>query len=308
MMAILGSEAEHTREHRSFRLDGTLITVLEDVTRGVEEGDAGLKSCALGALAAGDAGARPAEISARHHREVQVIEDEDECFNAMGEMLTQGFSFADVAKSIQLGGGTTHLLALERWCDLVRLKCNADVSPASWRCSEPHKNRQRCRRALRALRDVPGGNTHVSVLHVVYGWADPFVTSLTPDARTLLTERLGREFAPLARYTDAVEERRLAMVKADAARHDSADGVVTLISRRARLAWADRCISSGDALRAALADPPNKTSDESSAAYRERVLGPARAERDAFLTAVKIEANRMLTTASLAYQAAWLRS
>lgn len=308
-------------EHRSFRLTGALIAVLEDVTRGAEEGDAGLKSCAIGALAAGDAGAKSAEITTRHHREVEVIEDEDECFNAMGEMLAQGFSYADVAKVIQLGGGATHLLALERWCDLVRLKCNVDMAIPVWRSSNAHRDRRRCRRALHAMRELAGGHTHVSVLHVVYGWPDPFPTSLTNDARVLLTERLGREYTPLARYTDTVEDHRQAMVEAEALRVPDRDTFGHWFATRhleaqptgddglyeAHRAWADRCISSGDAIRHALTDPP-KQAGESTAAYRERSLTEARARRDAFLTNVKLDANRMLTSASIAYQAAWLRA
>lgn len=290
------------KEHGAFRLDGRLIAVIEDIARGVEEGDSGLKSCAAADRDA-SCGVSRSDASTMQRNAV-LIEDEDECFDAIGTALADGFSFAEVAKMVQLGGGATHLLALERWCQLVRLECNADYQPARWNASPLHERRSRCRRTFQALRSEPGGNDAVAILHIVYGWPDPFLLTLTPDVRLAL----GREFAPLARYTDTVEAKRQELVHREAASTTRSKDVVPLVEYGARLRSADRCISSGDALRAAFAPPRPKTGSESNDEYRGNVTDPAKEARAAFLTAVRLDANRMLTAASLAYQDAWRRN
>jgi hypothetical protein len=321
----LGSD----REHGAYRLDAKRIAILEDVTRGIEEGEAGLKSISEGAANAAASGASASEIALQHHRDLQIIEDEDECFNAIGDMLFAGFSFAEVAQRVRLSGGATKMLALERWCARAGIRCNPDVTPAAWRGSNVHEDRRRARRAIAHLRQTHEGTQHAAVLYVVYGHPDPTLAWVerfdrdvdtapaghTPklDAAdretyklgTLLLDKLGRELAPLARYTDAVEAKRQALVT-DLARH------------RAQHAWADRMISSGDALRAACApfrEPkPVQGSGEPKVHWMRRCEERnerKRAHEDArasFLTAAKLDANRMLTDASLAFDAAWRAS
>lgn len=315
-------------EHRSFRLSKHMIAVVEDVARGIEEGESGLKSCAVGAMAAAEAGAKTAEVATRHHHEVAIVEDEDECFNLIGDYLAQGFTFAEVKDIVALGGAGTHLLALDRWCERIRLECNPDLPPATahgmyvWTSSTLHERRRRCRGAFRALRSTDAGLKHAAVLHVVYGWPDPFIRSLGPDVESAL----GREYGPLARYTDVVETKRQELVRAEAARRhrayvspvlrqpegslaaalafdserrealrlaakhgvEASRNVFDLERQRSLQAWADRVVSSGDALRAAT----DKDATEKS-------------EREMFITNVRIEANRMLTEASLAFFEAW---
>lgn len=168
---------------------------------------------------------------------------------------------------------------------------------------------------MAALRTTTEGNAHAAVLHIVYGRLDPFVHTLPAE----IVAELGREFAPLARYTDEVEVRRVAMARNEAlaaATRDSCLGlraeeqatwVQDLARHRERVRWADRVLSSGDALRAAFAPPRVRTVDESKEQYREHVYLPHRDARDAFLTHVKLDANRMLTSASLSFKDAWLR-
>lgn len=282
---------DEVREHQAFRLPGWLIAIIEDVARGVEEGEAGLKSCGAADVDA-SAGVSRSDAKAMHHG-VTEIEDEDECFDRIGDYLANGFSFGEIAKLVSLSGDGVHLLALERWCSLARLECDADeelptpLASRRWRGSKRHEQRQRCRRTMRLLRVTPGGGTHASVLHIVYGWPDPFLRTLTPEARSALGE-----FGPLARYTDAVEAKRRELVAAEATGLGAKDSIVDLALHRSRLAWADRVISSGDALRAAA----------------DRLVTHDKNARDAFITQVRIEANRMLTAASTAFLDAWQRS
>lgn len=345
-MTTPGAETfDAPREHRSFRLSAVLITTIEDLAHGIEAGESGLKSCAIGALSGASMGASAAEVNAAHHREVNVIEDEDECFNQIGDLLAEGFSHEEVAKMVTLGGGATHMLALERWCDRVRLRCRPDDAVPSWSASASREKQRRAHRTMTALRATPAGVTHAAVLHIVYGWPDPFVRSLPPE----IVVELGPEFARLARYTDAVEAHRIGMAHAVAARvHASAparpvpapgegwlgeavsadarlgedirmavaggyaaaerSNVLDLVRHRDRLRWADSVISSGDALRDAVASPRGRRDDESKEQYREHVYVPARDARETFLTAVKLDANRMLTDASLAFRDAWQAS
>ncbi len=325
------------REHQGFRLDGRLVTLIEDLATGVEEGDAGLKSCTMGAVSAAAAGATAAQVNAAHHRELAVIEDEDECFDAIGDLLAQGFSHGEIAKMVTLGGGATHLLAVERWCDRVRLGCDADHDAETkhqslpWSGSALHERRRRARRAIAVMRQTSSGCDHVAVLFIVYGHPDPMLMSakkfmheqetapageppkLDPADRAVFNLaksllEMGNELAPLARYTATVEARRLEMVHLDAARRlRRVDGVIPLADHRARTAHAERILSSTDALRDGLAPAAPKRDDEERAEYEDR-LARARAERLVFVSAVKMDANRMLTDASTAFRDAWLRA
>lgn len=350
------------REHQSPRLPAQMLATIEDIAKGVEAGDSGLKSCSVATLAAAAAGADSKETSRRHHRDVEAYDDEDACFAAMGDLLAAGFSFAEVRKRVTLSGGATHMLALERWCDRVRLSCDADaerpteMTSAPWEGGKLHERRRRCERAMRELRATTKGTDHAAVLHIVYGWADPFVNTLPPEVRVAL----GPEFAPLARYTDVVEAKRLSMVReatsagskvyvpaagcglrglvAAAAETDEMlrlaaahgdrgtarrasitreEGTALFDLERARSLrnWHDRNITSGDALRAAVASFPEampvqgptetKRQIQARKDARKARLAEHRAAVKAFITAVKVDANRMLTEASLAFRAAW---
>lgn len=111
--------------------------------------------------------------------------------------------------------GDVHLFDVEKWCDGNELL-------APWGPKERWVRRRRVRRALAHLHGRPDGLRHVGVLHVHYGWPDPFVRSLPPNVRKDLDELAG-----LARYTDAVEDHRRAMVAA------AADEAATQLQARA---------------------------------------------------------------------------
>ncbi len=292
MVAVATTTGSTFREHTSFRLEPKVLALIEDVARGVLETEGGLKSSGLAEID-GVCGISKADRRAMH--EAELVSDEDECFDRIGEYLANGFSFSEVAGMVQLDPGATHLLTLERWCGLVRLKCDQDTSPPTWRSGSFHANRTKAWRLLRSMMDSPEGYTHAAVLHIVYGPADPFVRTLPEEVRV----SFGKEFAPLARYTDVVEAKRQDLVREEASRGN----VIDLAKRES----ADRIITSGDALRAAIAPVRFRHADEDEHEYKANVKVPAKEARDAFLTAVRIEANRMLTNASLAFHAAWQR-
>lgn len=310
------------REHAPFRLEARLLAILEDLATGVEAGDAGLKSCALGAVSAGlIVGAEAKEVSHRHHREVEVIEDEDECFNQIGSLVAAGYSFREVADRVELGGGNTHLLALERWCDRVRLGCDADAELATphasvpWSGSALHERRHRGHRAVALLRQTPEGAAHAAILFIVYGGRDTFAETLPAE----IVVALGREFAPLARYTDVVERLRLEMAHREGARAATdANGAVSLAGFRERRDRADRLLTSGDAIRSAVSaflEPGLVQGGDESRHHWEARIAERKVRRlahgalvDAFVLQVKVEASRMLTEASVAFRDAWMAS
>ncbi len=310
------------REHGGYRLDGRLIAVIEDIAKGVEEGESGLKSCAAGDSAASAGpkqadGTREKGVSKASLRAMQSGEsssgaaEEAERLEEIGRLLDEGYSHAEIDKFLCAKGGDAddgvrvHLLAIERWCELIRLKCDPDMKPNRRLASCPftfsrgHRDRLRCRRTFDDLRGltptgkepIANGTTHAAVLHIVYGWPDPFFEKLTPDIKLTL----GREFGPIARYTDTVETKRQSMVWDEANERCARAGsdVVDLDRRRAMLRWCDQVISSGDAFRAGIAHPANEAAKEA---------------RKDFLIQVKVDANRMLSAASTAYGAAWRRN
>lgn len=314
-----GPDSNHSAgEHRSFRLDAERIGLIADIASGSEEGDAGLKSCALADFSAKVVvGLTEAETKAHHRSAATVVDDWDEFFNRVGDYAAEGFSFEEIHRLVKMPDGDVHLLALENWIERLRLRCNANVTPTRWQGSRDHEKRRRARRALEAMkfdwdgRPSAAGVSDVAVLHIVYGLQDPFVRSLSPDVRAAF----GREFAPIARYTDTVEAKRQELVRAEALRAATgpmADGegagVVDLNRHRERSRWAERVISSGDALRAATAPARARATDEPTEQYRERVSSPWKAAREVFITGVRIDANRMLTEASTAFADAWRRS
>jgi len=198
---------------------------------------------------------------------------------------------------------------------------------------------QRCRRAIARLH-AQGDSRSVSILFVAYGYPDPLAKQL-PEL-----EQLGPVLGSLARYTDAVEGKRLELVKQEAARLRAGwagpsampgddDGrwaaVFDLVHERDARARADRLIGSVDALRAALApfaEPMpqprwvpgarHETHTEVKLENPMQLEGrrAARKEREAhhkerkatFVSQVWIEALKMLSGAEKAYHEAWLRS
>lgn len=133
--------------------------------------------------------------------------------------------------------------------------------------------------------------------------------------------RLGAELRGLDPATDAVE-RQSGSERARAALAmglDAAAGnarVVDLARVRDRHRWADRSVASSDALRDALApfcEPAvvlapgePKLAYEARRAAREARKDAHRDRAGAFVTALRLEAARMLSDAERAYHAAWL--
>lgn len=193
-------------------------------------------------------------------------------------------------------------------------------------CSAPVVSRWRqkilrCRRALVRMREA-GDHRDVSVLHVAYGYPDPIVRQL-PDLLGMSVK-----IGVLVRYTDAVEDKRQEMVRAEAVRTArdfsgrgyEGDGkqLVDFIERRNRTRTADAIISSADALRSALA-PFGEASvvrmgDEGTLDYEARKEARRgreeayRQKRSAFLTKAKIQAVKMLAEAEERYHQSWLAS
>ncbi len=182
-------------------------------------------------------------------------------------------------------------------------------------CSAPVVSRWRqkilrCRRALVRMREA-GDHRDVSVLHVAYGYPDPIVRQL-PELLSM-SVKLG----VLVRYTDAVEEKRTEMVRAEATRRN-ASNVIDLNQRRSLLRYYDRIISSSDALRSALAPFGEasvvRTGDEGTLDYEARKEARRgreeayRQKRSAFLTKAKIQAVKMLAHAEERYHQSWLAS
>ncbi len=200
-------------------------------------------------------------------------------------------------------GRQTDPCALVGLENVVAKKNDEAVKFLVWR-----KSVLRCRAALRLMRER-GEHAPASVLMVAHGYVDP-LTLQFPELSAM-----GSELANLVRYTDIVEQKRREMARTEASASNRFDEPVDLNMHRERLARADRCISSSDALRAALAtfhEPFPDREGESIAEHETRKAGH-RARRDghkarsaAFLLEAKIQARRMLEDAERAYQRAWL--
>lgn len=196
----------------------------------------------------------------------------------------------------------------ERYADMAVQFSAVDIAKSVPVVSRWRKKIIRCRRALTRLRET-GDHQSASVLHIAYGYPDPIIRQI-PELLTM-TVRL----AVLVRYTDVVEERRQEMVRTAAARASVGD-VVDLNQRRTLIRYHDRLLSSGDALRAALApfsEPlPVRTITESIAeheARREQRRGREEAyrhKRSVFLSRAKVEAAKMLARAEERYHEMWL--
>lgn len=305
MVAVSIAEVTRAEGGRGYRLPDLIRAAVEDVAKGIEAGEAGVKSVAIGALVAADAGASAIQVAMRHYDEVELVADEDDCFDRIGDALASGFSPSEIAAVVQLDGRGVKLLALEQWAQRAGLRCLSDAGVPKqhecpiWKGNAAHERRRRAERAFRRMRASEVGTSHAAVLHIVYGWTDTFVMAMTEATR----DALGKEFAPLARYTDAVEVVRQAMVAKEVAAYCEAlcpgrGSISAAVSGQVR-ARADRCISSGDAFRHAVAG----LTPDPHLPKAERQAQKATAER--FVTDVRIEANRMLSEASDAFLTAW---
>lgn len=187
-------------------------------------------------------------------------------------------------------GYVHHLEAVERFCDRFGVFKHPTVK--TWR------NRvTRCRRALSRMR-AEGHAEHAAVLHVAFGYPDPITTQLVE------LSALG-DLASLARYTQPVEDKRMQLVRAEALRRPLGDPPDLALARE-RQQHADKCLTSSDALRAALA-PTHRAATESEEHFKERRTRDKHA-RAAFVLDVKLAAARMLSDAERVYHAAWFRS
>lgn len=282
----------HSADPESFRLAQHHVEVLRDVARGAEESDAGI------------------------------------CCSYLADVMSgEGADFDEHA-----------LMAVERFADRATEVVAIDIGQSVTAVSKWRSRVLRCRRAIRRLRER-GDHKSASVLLVAYGYPDPLSRQIPELAR------FPAEHASLARYTDTVEARRKEIVEQEArtlnrfnapgnryreaghfremAKQDGYDPevfaeLVDLCRYRDRLAFADRAVSSSDALRAALApygEPrPARGAEEKQnhyemrlAAHKDRQTGH-KSRIEHFVTELKIETRRMLLAAERAYHASWLQS
>lgn len=209
-----------------------------------------------------------------------------------------------------LGGGgsedAVRLFDADRALDAYEVFDHGDV--AKWRAEI-----KRARRALAALQQS-GQGAHAAVLRIAYGPEDPSTRTWPAEAR----HAFGRELVGLVRYTDAVEEVRLALVRSGVwARCRQEAGAAAALVRSGRPVppldlrlvrslerTLERSTTSGDALREVFRpfscrpDLASKERATREAAHRERLR--------AFLELARSQADRMLAAAGQAYHAAWL--
>lgn len=207
--------------------------------------------------------------------------------------------------------GEVHLHDIERFCDLHEVLDHEAVN--TWR-----SRMRRARRALNVMRESMR-HDEIAILHIAYGPEDPLTREWTKSVR----DHFGRELTGLVRYTDAVEERRKKLVRAElvAYAHDYAMNIIVTQGLREpaqlvdfrriqeREQYFDRIVSSTDAMRAALApvENPLRGKNESPHDHAERIASH-NARRISFIIEAKKEADRMLVRASRAYHEAWLAS
>lgn len=170
---------------------------------------------------------------------------------------------------------------------------------------------QRARRALARLR-TSGQGSHASCLMVAYGHVDPFVRAF-PELCDLRPE-----LASLIRYTEATEQARLTLVRAEALdRSIRPDGTTELACYARLLDEADRILTSADAVRAMLHDheaPIHARPNEHPAelATRREARARRRAEaadrRACYVATAHAQATTMLAEAEQAFRIAWLSS
>lgn len=193
----------------------------------------------------------------------------------------------------------------------------------------------RCRRALAALRKR-GDHKSANVLMVAYGPRDACA------AATDVLSGWPRELAALAKYVDAVEVKRLEMAREEARRPPSTGSfghwfalrnsdekrvpklgevrgpVIDIVDYQERYARAERAITSGDALRVAIAAFPEPVvvrrdgegvlSFEARKASRKERQEAHKEKLDSFLREVRGEARHMLYDAERRYYERWLEN
>lgn len=210
----------------------------------------------------------------------------------------------------------------EKFCELHEVW--KDPTVINWR-----RRIQRCRRAIGRMYDR-NEHKNVAVLFITYGYTDPIVRDLPKS----VLDSLG-ELSSLARYSDVVEVKRQEMARAEgirrgnyyqpachrpkpvadeelnanAYRHnmkpDHFAPLVDIILTRDRVKWADKAISSGDALRTMFAPIPERQPDESAEHYKERKEN-TESKRDNYTIQIKLELIKSLEIASKAYHKQWL--
>jgi hypothetical protein len=289
LKSVLPLRAREDAVVRPFRLSSNHLADLRDVARGVEESNVGIA-----------------------------------CKYLIDHTLVGGNA------DIDPDGYVNQLDAVERFCDQFGVWQHPTV--ATWR-----KRIARCRRALTKLHDM-GEHKAVAVLHTVYGHPDPLVRTFAKRVQEVLGE-----LAPLARYTDIVEVKRQEMARTEAVRlderasqrketggkkkdetreiaerqelraiairHGYPANVGTHLRlelrRREYYQWALASISSVDALQAQLSVPTEREYGETKEQFQDR-RDVAENRRDMFIVQVKLEAEKMLTSASAQYHGAWL--
>jgi hypothetical protein len=301
-------------EHRAFRLPRQLYEPIRDAASGVEEGEAGLKSCAAadreltagvrftdgisGKLSSdGVSGGSNAlrQLAALDHRS-----NEDDSYRSAVEMMDGkspfGLSSEDMRAVVSTLECDVSMAPLERWFD-------------RWARSRRHLAIVQARRTLASLRDKHVGFSqpdyrHFAVLHIVYGPKDPFVIGLPPPFVDRMNSDSEHPLAGLARYTDTVEAWRQEMVMAEARERMAEDDARGLNFGSGRYRHADMRITSGDALRDILDEHIGRGEHELLADYKSRAAR-GRGEREAVVTMIKVDASRILAEASNAYLEAW---
>lgn len=274
------SDEEDDRQR--FRLPGARLTALRDITRGVEESDAGIRTRYLVD--------RDVVVGIRDTEEVHVFDAE---------------AFIDRRMTWD-----------ERDADLWQR--TGRPRPAT--PTERHLNLARCRRTLRAMQErsfsfsekadgiksvrVVDGSFLVGVLHVAYGWPDPFVSTLPEEIQKQL-KTPEPELANLIRYTDATEDHRQVMIVRHA--EDESDPRQRSMSLHDRVRLADLSLSSTDAVRDRILQAGARLADESPDQHRVRVQ-QTEAERVLYFAVSKIQASAMLSNASRAYHETWAAS
>lgn len=329
-----------TDEHRAYRLPKTLTDELEAIARGYDTGDAGLKSLFV-ADSQRQAGITHGGGKPGSHGESDSLaewqrSEQDAADRSMLEAAGAALDYGHQMWVPPMVGGPVRMFDPERWCDSKLEVEKADFEPPFPIVRKSsYRRRERARAALDVIRQLPDGAALLATLHVVYGWPEPFVGTLPMDVVRRWNDDAVHPLAALARYTDATEAIRQELIdaSADDAMKDWAwaptpeDGHLFYVStkngrRRARFTaveaedvfrenralsarhWADRNLTSTDAIRWALRPHETRDEDVDDSEHQARVARH-RARRERFITDVKLDAGRMLKDASEALRDAW---
>lgn len=301
------------RKHGSFRLQAGHVTTIRDFLTS-EESEAGIRTRYLVDLRASvdvvRGGSRCRVCLGRRTEKVYC----DECCGTGRKLISAEPGL--LSRSTPSESGGVFLFDAERWCD-SNLEAN-ELGDGVNRVvdSERRRRLRRCRATFAVLRSDPARTFHAGVLGVTYGGLDP------TSQREHMYQKLWGDLAPLARFTDAVEDRRHAMVAEAVAQWRAArlaEGVAKRCTEEhhavvrslvfeihdvpAYARHVDRELTSGDALREALA-PLATVPDESPSARKARTEAHKDA-RTMFISDVNVQADKMLARASEAYREAW---